>query len=323
MGINRSKTNTTNTPLNLTESTNPPVRKFDVGGECGEVASCTSVVRSTEETDGTRLSVSYNQREQYFQITPQPWNARPYSEWVDIFKACHGSKYTYTPSTIPNSIQVYCTVHDATYTVHRGNLKHHGTKCCREAAARLTHQTPIHKFIEKASSIHSNKYDYSQVEYINTHTKICVSCPSHGNFYPTPLNHLQGSGCRKCHNAITQHRTGGYTKRRFSNYPELKTKPAILYVIKMTGDEPFIKVGITEKTVENRFKFNSVLPYEYEVLGTIQGTLYGLFKLEQLAKKQLKSQKYQPLKKFNGHTECFEMAALEALLLKVGINTLI
>lgn len=47
-------------------------------------------------------------------------------------------------------------------------------------------------FISKAILVHGNKYDYSKVEYINNHTKVCIICPEHGEFWQTPNNHLNG-----------------------------------------------------------------------------------------------------------------------------------
>ena len=55
-------------------------------------------------------------------------------------------------------------------------------------------------FIEKAKKVHGDKYDYSQVKYINTSTKVCIICPKHGEFWQTPNSHLQGSGCPSCSN---------------------------------------------------------------------------------------------------------------------------
>jgi protein-arginine kinase activator protein McsA len=52
--------------------------------------------------------------------------------------------------------------------------------------------------IEKFKAIHGNKYDYSKVEYRNTHEKVCIICPEHGEFWQTPHNHLKGRGCQKC-----------------------------------------------------------------------------------------------------------------------------
>ena len=54
------------------------------------------------------------------------------------------------------------------------------------------------EFIEKAKKIHGDKYDYSKVEYVNSHTKVCIICPEHGEFWQAPRHHLKGSGCPNC-----------------------------------------------------------------------------------------------------------------------------
>lgn len=53
-------------------------------------------------------------------------------------------------------------------------------------------------FIQKAIKKHNNKYDYSKVNYINSSTKVCITCKKHGDFLMTPSNHLNGQGCPKC-----------------------------------------------------------------------------------------------------------------------------
>lgn len=53
-------------------------------------------------------------------------------------------------------------------------------------------------FVQKAKNIHNNRYDYSKVRYINSKTKIAITCPSHGIFYQTPADHIQGHGCPIC-----------------------------------------------------------------------------------------------------------------------------
>jgi len=54
-------------------------------------------------------------------------------------------------------------------------------------------------FIEKAKKVHGDKYDYSKVKYINNHTKVCIICPEHGEFWQTPHSHIDaGHGCPKC-----------------------------------------------------------------------------------------------------------------------------
>lgn len=54
------------------------------------------------------------------------------------------------------------------------------------------------EFISKAKLIHDNKYDYSKVVYRDTHTKVCVICPIHGDFFTIPCDHLHKHGCPHC-----------------------------------------------------------------------------------------------------------------------------
>ena len=53
-------------------------------------------------------------------------------------------------------------------------------------------------FITKAKEVHGDKYDYSNVEYVNTNVKVCIICPEHGEFCQSPHGHLSGRGCPKC-----------------------------------------------------------------------------------------------------------------------------
>ena len=54
------------------------------------------------------------------------------------------------------------------------------------------------EFIKKSEQIHGNKYIYEKVNYVNSHTKVCIICPEHGEFWQMPYSHLNGIGCKKC-----------------------------------------------------------------------------------------------------------------------------
>ena len=55
------------------------------------------------------------------------------------------------------------------------------------------------EFISEATTIHENKYDYSNVVYVNAHTKVKIICPLHGQFLQRPRAHLtNNSGCPLC-----------------------------------------------------------------------------------------------------------------------------
>jgi G:T-mismatch repair DNA endonuclease (very short patch repair protein) len=52
--------------------------------------------------------------------------------------------------------------------------------------------------IDAFRKIHGDAYDYSKVEYVNSHTHVTVICPQHGEFRTTPSNHKNGRGCKQC-----------------------------------------------------------------------------------------------------------------------------
>lgn len=55
------------------------------------------------------------------------------------------------------------------------------------------------EFIEKSKLKHGDKYDYSEVIYINRNFKINILCEIHGIFSQTASDHYQnGCGCPKC-----------------------------------------------------------------------------------------------------------------------------
>lgn len=61
-------------------------------------------------------------------------------------------------------------------------------------------------FIERSRKIHGDKYDYSEVEYINSETPVKIYCKNCKKYFmQKPCKHLKGQGCRSCsYNKLTQ-----------------------------------------------------------------------------------------------------------------------
>jgi len=55
-------------------------------------------------------------------------------------------------------------------------------------------------FKKEALRVHNGKYSYENVDYENSHKKVSITCPIHGEFLQTPNAHLKGQGCPKCAN---------------------------------------------------------------------------------------------------------------------------
>lgn len=116
--------------------------------------------------------------------------------FINKAKEIHGNKYDYSKAVYKGSNQkicIICPIHGEFYQIATQHLQGCGCPKCAGVTKSSTEG-----FIEKAISIHGNKYDYSKVEYINSTTKVKIICPIHGEFEQTPKNHLKGQGCPKC-----------------------------------------------------------------------------------------------------------------------------
>jgi very-short-patch-repair endonuclease len=70
------------------------------------------------------------------------------------------------------------------------------------------------KFIDKINNIHTFKYDYSKVEYVNARTKIEIICKEHGEFWQLPNLHTQGQGCPRCNESKGERRIRNWLNNR-------------------------------------------------------------------------------------------------------------
>lgn len=55
-------------------------------------------------------------------------------------------------------------------------------------------------FKKEATKVHKGFYNYDKVIYKNSHNKVIITCPIHGDFEQSPNAHLRGQGCPKCAN---------------------------------------------------------------------------------------------------------------------------
>lgn len=122
-------------------------------------------------------------------------------EFIEDAKFVHGDKYDYNISVYIDAktkLKIMCRNHGIFEQSPNSHLRNHG---CPKCASELTGDLKRHsnsRFIEKSKKIHGDKYDYSQVEYIGSNTKVNIICPVHGCFSQFPGNHLYGQGCPMC-----------------------------------------------------------------------------------------------------------------------------
>lgn len=68
----------------------------------------------------------------------------------------------------------------------------------RGVAISLAKRMSKEEFMNRSNITHDNKYDYTEVEYVNAHTPVTIICPIHGSWKQRPQDHYEGGGCLQC-----------------------------------------------------------------------------------------------------------------------------
>ena len=128
-------------------------------------------------------------------------------EFINKCKMSHDTKYDYSLITEDNfggshsKVDILCPLHGKFTQMAR--LHMNGSECpkCSYTKRMSEYKNSLEEFVKKAINIHGSKYDYSKVKYINSHAKICIICPVHGEFWQTPNDHLSRRGCPRCNDS--------------------------------------------------------------------------------------------------------------------------
>lgn len=189
-------------------------------------------------------------------------------------------------------LSIKCKVHGVFEQLPSVHLNGSGCKICGKLKTINSHRLTTKSFIEKAKSIHNNKYNYSLVEYPKNNSELIkIICPIHGQFDQTPRNHLRSHGCPKCgklknfaSNTYTQAEIIGKFKKLHKNkydysltiYKGIKTKVKIICPIhglfEQTPDSHLNnggcdKCGKISKGLKKRLTQNEFLSKAKEIHG--------------------------------------------------------
>jgi len=235
-------------------------------------------------------------------------------QFIKEAKEIHGSKYGYSKVIYKNldeKVIIFCPEHKYFEISPYGHLNSGGCQRCSD-----NFKMDGNEFIRKSVIKHGNKYDYNKVGFVDRDIEVEIICneTEHGSFWQTPNNHLRKTVFDKCPKCYAKNKVGGsgWTKSEWKasaenskNFDSFK-----LYVIKcFNEDELFIKVGITFRSMKERFSRKARMPYIYEELVIIENDDSDIiWNLEKEIHKNLKSEnlKYKPKIGFDGVTECFK-----------------
>lgn len=211
-------------------------------------------------------------------------------EFIAKAKAIHGDKFDYSLVDYKRNsmkVKIICPTHGIFEQTVSDHLSGYGCNQCGIEATADARRKTTEQFIEEAKAIHGDTYDYSLVDYVTAKDKVTIICKKHGEFTQNPHHHVKrGHGCIQCAES-------GFDP----------TKPAILYYLKVLDGRAY-KIGITNRTVEQRFK------KDMEYIKILKEWQYDLgedaYIEEQRILKEYKDAKYHGISILNdGNSELF------------------
>jgi Zn finger protein HypA/HybF involved in hydrogenase expression len=116
-------------------------------------------------------------------------------KYIEECKKVHGDKYDYSKVDYKNQqskVIIICKVHGEFEQYAQHHLRGSGCPKCQNK------NMTTEDFIQKATKVHGDKYDYSKVDYINATLPLTIICRIHGDFLQPSNSHLAKHGCPKC-----------------------------------------------------------------------------------------------------------------------------
>ena len=118
-------------------------------------------------------------------------------EWVKKSNKFHNNFYDYSIADYVNSttlVDIICPLHGIVQQKPEHNLQRK-CNCCLQANKL---QKNKNNYIQLVNKKHNNKYDYSNINFINHHCNINIICDKHGEWNMPAISHKAGHGCPKC-----------------------------------------------------------------------------------------------------------------------------
>jgi G:T-mismatch repair DNA endonuclease (very short patch repair protein) len=114
-------------------------------------------------------------------------------------RSIHGDRYDYSRviyQTVQTPIEIICPEHGPFMQTPMSHTQGRGCQQC--GAKQCVRRKNTAWFIERARSVHGDRYDYSQVKYVRTIDPVTIICVTHGAFTQKAADHLAGNGCQAC-----------------------------------------------------------------------------------------------------------------------------
>ena len=192
---------------------------------------------------------------------------------ISQFEEVHGDKYDYSLVDYKRNkgkVKIICREHGVFEQEPNSHKSGRGCKKCGERERIKSRTFTRLEVIKQFVKIHGNKYDYSEVEYLNGYSSVKIMCKNHGVFNQIPNSHKRGNGCPKCKSSKGEDKVREYLKGKVEfkeqySLEDCRDKYALRFdfgatindqphLIEFQGEQHYIKVDFWggQKGLENR-----------------------------------------------------------------------
>ena len=127
------------------------------------------------------------------------FNSLTQLEFISKIREVHEDRYDISLvnySGMRDKIIVICRLHGQ-FNIQAASFRK-GSGCKQCFFDRYTKTQD--QFLSEANNLCGDKFNFDKVIYVNSHSKIIISCKQHGDFLITPSQLLSGKGCPNCKN---------------------------------------------------------------------------------------------------------------------------
>lgn len=191
---------------------------------------------------------------------------------------------------------MYCKIHGTVMMIGGNILKGYGcTKCSGKGKT-------WDDIISHIDQNHDEHYIYCITENPRSKDKVKIWCKHHGMFEQELSSHLMGAKCPTCHYI---------SNKPHASDESAKKRRGIFYWVEVydkINDVMYHKIGVTSRSVKERFKPKRYGDFDIKVIETVKKSLFDCYKFESDVLKEMQvcgRPRFELKGRFEGWTECF------------------
>jgi protein-arginine kinase activator protein McsA len=196
------------------------------------------------------------------------------ASFVNRATKTHNRVYDYNKvffNTLNDIVEIVCPEHGQFSQRADSHLSGRGCPSCGFLKISKNNANDLKTVLDQCYKSHGNKYDYSQVSYVNARNKITIICHKHGVFKQLPANHIKGAGCPRCTKRVSK----GCTEWLIS-----LNKPDIIFEYRIPETKFLIADGYVPSTntvcfYNGDFWHGNPTKYNPDILNPITKSTYG------------------------------------------------